>query len=50
MTEFEKMVTGQLFNGADPSVNNIREQATRLLQELNHNTVIVSVLKPVASC
>lgn len=38
MTEFEKMVAGQLFNGADPSVNSIREQATRLLQELNHNT------------
>ncbi|AIW21664.1 sugar O-acetyltransferase [Vibrio coralliilyticus] len=38
MTEFEKMVAGQLFNGADGSVNRIREQATRLLQELNHNT------------
>ena len=38
MTEFEKMVSGQLFNGSDGSVNKVREQATGLLQELNHNT------------
>ncbi len=35
MTEFEKMTSGQLFDGGDQSINKIRDVATDLLGELN---------------
>ncbi|MGD8112375.1 sugar O-acetyltransferase [Vibrio sp. TRT 21S02] len=35
MTEFEKMTTGQRFDGSDDSVSRIRDKATMLVAELN---------------
>nr|WP_086938582.1 sugar O-acetyltransferase [Thaumasiovibrio occultus] len=35
MTEFEKMTSGQLFDGADAHINAIRNTASQLLFELN---------------
>jgi len=35
MTEFEKMMSGQVFDGADQEIDSIRNAATETLQQLN---------------
>ena len=38
MTEFEKMVAGEAFDGGDASINDVRDRASLLLAELNNAT------------
>ncbi|BDM64326.1 acetyltransferase [Shewanella sp. NFH-SH190041] len=38
MTELEKMLAGNNFNGADESVNCLRDSAAKLLQDINRHT------------
>jgi len=38
MTEFEKMLAGEEFNGAAECINHIRQSASNLLQAINQNT------------
>lgn len=35
MTEFEKMMSGQVFDGADETIDSIRKAATKTLQQFN---------------
>jgi len=37
MSEFEKMKRGQVFNGADPEIDTIRNNTQQLLQQFNYN-------------
>lgn len=38
MTEFEKMVSGEIFNGGDAEVDTTRNYAAQILSEFNHTT------------
>ncbi len=38
MTEFEKMVAGEAFDGGDTSINVVRDRAALLLADLNNAT------------
>lgn len=38
MTEFEKMINGQIFNGGDPEIDAIRTRATQTLSAFNQAT------------
>ncbi|WP_337232458.1 maltose acetyltransferase domain-containing protein, partial [Vibrio cholerae] len=38
MTELEKMMSGQVFDGMDKEIDAIRTQATLALRALNNNT------------
>ncbi|WP_299021142.1 sugar O-acetyltransferase [uncultured Photobacterium sp.] len=37
MTEFEKMLSGEDFNGLDPEISAIRDNASALKQQINNN-------------
>ncbi len=40
MNNFEKMISGKLFDGSSQEVHSVRTQASLLLQQINHNVDI----------
>lgn len=44
MTEYEKMTSGQIFNGGDAEIARLRDEAFRLLRRINDNGTIMETL------
>ncbi|HRZ86275.1 MAG TPA: sugar O-acetyltransferase [bacterium] len=50
MTEYEKMIAGQLYDPSEPSLVKMRAGARALLNELNHSPMAVGGEQQIALC